>query len=82
MDKTKTRQKHIPLQLSGNKRVLIKRNWGKNQKENFDVRKIAPSENKKQEQNRRFHRYDTYKTPPAAAVGSTAQLSSSVLSAN
>lgn len=31
---------------------------------------------------RRFHPNDTKKTPPAAAVGSTAQLSSSVISFN
>lgn len=51
-----------------------------------DERQFRREENcalrKKKCRIRRFHPYDTKKTPPAAAVGSTAQLSSSVISFN
>lgn len=51
-----------------------------------DERQFRREENralrKKKKQVQNNHPYDTKKTPPAAAVGSTAQLSSSVLSVN
>lgn len=52
-----------------------------------DERQFRREENralrkKKKKQVQNNHPYDTKKTPPAVAVGSTAQLSSSVLSVN